>query len=130
MVVRPLLWDADEGALAEFGAPGGFDDVRAHQGIRLAKPDPAYSSRSHPAPERVLGRKVQTTAVLELLSRFGGPAELAEAGKREATAVARKERTRAGQPIAHASRTDLAERPASCPEPQAPRPAYRACGKP
>lgn len=101
--------DIGEEALAELGVLVGFDDDLAQEATRLANRIRGLLTQIHPALERVLGPKVQTTAVLELLSRFGGPAGLAKAGKRQVTAVARKNAPRAGQALAEAAWAALAE---------------------
>ncbi len=101
--------DVGEEAPAELGVLVGFDDDLAQEATRLANRIRGLLTQIHPALERVLGPKVQTTAVLELLSRFGGPAGLARAGKRQVTAVARKNAPRAGQALADAAWQALAE---------------------
>lgn len=101
--------DVGEEALAELGVLVGFDDDLAQEATRLANRIRGLLTQIHPALERVLGPKVQTIAVLELLSRFGGPAGLTKAGRRQVTAVARKNAPRAGQALADAAWQALAE---------------------
>jgi hypothetical protein len=82
---------ADE-ALADLQVLVGFDDDQAQEATRLANRIRRLLTQIHPALERVLGPKVQTAAVLELLPRFGGPA-----GWRRLLTVARKNTPRAGE---------------------------------
>jgi transposase len=89
--------DVGEEALAELTVLIGFDDDQAAEATRLTNRIRGLLTQIHPALERVLGPKAQTTAVLELLSRFGGPAGLKAAGRRQVTAVARKNAPRAGE---------------------------------
>ncbi|MDF3313020.1 IS110 family transposase [Rhodococcus sp. T2V] len=54
----------------------------------------------HPALERVLGPRIAHPAVLEVLSRCGGPAGIRQAGKRKLTAIAVKHAPRMGARLA------------------------------
>ena len=54
----------------------------------------------HPALERVLGPRIAHPAVLEVLSRCGGPAGIRKAGKRKLTAIAVKHAPRMGARLA------------------------------
>jgi transposase len=54
----------------------------------------------HPALERVLGPRITHPAVLEILSRCGGPAGIRQAGKRKLTAIAVKHAPRMGARLA------------------------------
>ncbi|KAF0959247.1 IS110 family transposase ISRhosp7 [Rhodococcus sp. T7] len=54
----------------------------------------------HPALERVLGPRVTHPAVLEILTRCGGPAGIRQAGKRKLTTLAVKHAPRMGARLA------------------------------
>jgi transposase len=94
--------DAGDEALADLQVLVGFDDDQAQEATRLANRIRGLLTQIHPALERVLGPRVQTAAVLELLSRFGGPAGLRAAGRRRLLTVARKNSPRAGEPLVEA----------------------------
>ncbi|MQA36247.1 IS110 family transposase, partial [Modestobacter roseus] len=91
--------DPGEEVLAELGVLIGFDDDQAAEATRLSNRIRGLLTQIHPAAERVLGPRVSTTVVLELLSRFGGPAGLRAAGKRRLITVARKAAPRAGEQL-------------------------------
>jgi transposase len=87
---------ADE-SLADLQVLVGFDDDQAQEATRLVNRIRGLLTQIHPALERVLGPRVQTAAVRELLSRFGGPAGLRAAGRRRLLTVARTNAPRAGE---------------------------------
>jgi transposase len=91
--------DAGEEVLAELGVLIGFDDDQAAEATRLSNRIRGLLTQIHPAAERVLGPKVTTPVVLELLTRFGGPAGLRAAGRRRLLAVARKAAPRVGEQL-------------------------------
>jgi transposase len=91
--------DAGEEVLAELTVLVGFDDDQAQEATRLSNRIRGLLTQVHPALERVLGPKVSTSVVLELLSRFGGPAGLRAAGRRRLVTVARKAAPRAGEQL-------------------------------
>ena len=91
--------DAGEEVLAELTVLVGFDDDQAQEATRLSNRIRGLLTQIHPALERVIGPKVSTTVVLELLSRFGGPAGLRAAGRRRLLTVARKAAPRAGEQL-------------------------------
>jgi transposase len=95
--------DAADESLADLQVLVGFDDDQAQEATRLANRIRGLLTQIHPALERVLGPRVQTAAVLELLSRFGGPAGLRAAGRRRLLTVARKNSPRAAEPLVEAS---------------------------
>src|SRR3712207_2889269 len=68
--------DAGEEVLAELGVLIGFDDGLAAEATRLSNRIRGLLTQIHPAAERVLGPKVASTVVMELLTRCGGPAGL------------------------------------------------------
>ncbi|WP_425544594.1 IS110 family transposase, partial [Actinoplanes couchii] len=73
--------DVGDDTLAELEVLVGFDDDLAGEATRTANRIRGLLTQIHPALERVLGPKVQHKAVLELLSRCGGPAGLRRAGR-------------------------------------------------
>jgi transposase len=91
--------DAGEEVLADLEVLVGFDDDLAGEATRVANRIRGLLTHIHPALERVLGPKVQTTVTLELLARFGGPAGLQTAGRRRLVALARKHAPRAGEKL-------------------------------
>jgi transposase len=91
--------DVGEEALAELGVLIGYDDDLAAEATRIANRIRGLLTQIHPAAERVLGPKVTTTVVLELLTRFGGPAGLRAAGRRRLLTAARKAAPRAGEQL-------------------------------
>src|SRR3712207_5293115 len=91
--------DAGDEVLADLEVLVGFDDDQAQEATRVANRIRGPLTQVHPAVERVLGPRVQTRVVLELLSRFGGPNGLRAAGRRRLLAVARKHAPRAGEKL-------------------------------
>ena len=88
--------DAGEDALADLGVLIGYDDDQAQEATRLTNRIRGLLTQIHPAAERVLGPKVATNVVLELLARYGGPTGLRAAGRRRLLATARAHAPRAG----------------------------------
>jgi transposase len=91
--------DAGDETLAELGVLVGFDDDLAGEATRLTNRIRGLLTHIHPALERVLGPKTAHPAVLELLSRCGGPAGLAVAGRRKLTTIAVKHAPRMGEAL-------------------------------
>src|SRR5256886_8071684 len=91
--------DAGDEALAELSVLVGFDDDLAGESTRLTNRIRGLLTHIHPALERVLGPKTAHPAVLELLSRCGGPAGLGQAGRRKLTTVAVKHAPRMGEAL-------------------------------
>ena len=79
--------DTGDEALADLEVIVGFDDDLAGEVTRIANRIRGLLTQIHPALERVLGPKVQHPAVLELLTRFGGPQGLAAATRRQLVAA-------------------------------------------
>jgi transposase len=88
-----------EETLAELGVLIGFDDDQAQEATRISNRIRGLLTQIHPALERVLGPKVATGVVLELLARFVGSAGLRAAGRRRLLTVARKAAPRAGEQL-------------------------------
>ncbi|AOJ73624.1 transposase [Burkholderia sp. MSMB2042] len=72
---------ADE-QLAELTMLCGFDDDLAAQVTQTSNRIRGLLTQIHPAPERVLGLRLDHPAVLDLLERYPSPAALAAAGKK------------------------------------------------
>ena len=82
--------DVGDEASAELEVLVGFDDDLAGEATRLANRIRGLLTQIQPALERVLGPKVQHKAVLDLLSRCGGPAGLHKAGRSKLRELASK----------------------------------------
>lgn len=88
--------DTGDDTLAELDVLIGFDDDLAGEATRISNRIRGLLTGIHPALERVLGPRVTHPAVLEILSRCGGPAGIRAAGKRKLTAIAAKNAPRMG----------------------------------
>lgn len=75
----------DDEVLADLEVIVGFDDDLAGEVTRVSNRIRGLLTQVHPALERVIGPKVQHPAVLGLLTKFGGPTGLREAGRRRLT---------------------------------------------
>ncbi|MGI5219414.1 IS110 family transposase [Nocardia sp. CA-290969] len=82
--------DTGDEALTELGVLVGFDDDLAGEATRTSNRIRGLLTGIHPALERVLGPRVAHPAVLEILSRCGGPAGIQAAGRRKLTSIAVK----------------------------------------
>lgn len=80
--------DTGDDTLTELGVLVGFDDDLAGEATRITNRIRGLLTGIHPALERVLGPRITHRAVLEILSRCGGPAGLRTAGTRRLTATA------------------------------------------
>ncbi|MGV9736701.1 IS110 family transposase [Rhodococcus aetherivorans] len=92
--------DVGDEALAELGVLVGFDDDLAGEATRISNRIRGLLTGIHPALERVLGPKITHPAVLEILSRCGGPVGIRKAGKRRLTTLATKHAPRMGARLA------------------------------
>ncbi|WAL49257.1 IS110 family transposase [Rhodococcus pyridinivorans] len=92
--------DIGDEALAELGVLVGFDDDLAGEATRISNRIRGLLTGIHPALERVLGPKIAHPAVLEILSRCGGPVGIRKAGKRRLTTLATKHAPRMGTRLA------------------------------
>lgn len=88
----------DRGAdtIAELEVIVGFDDDLATDATRTGNRIRGLLTGIHPALERVLGPHISHPAVLEILTRFGGPAVIAAAGRRKVATIVRKHAPRIG----------------------------------
>ncbi|MCY9555652.1 IS110 family transposase, partial [Paenibacillus apiarius] len=80
--------DTGDETLAEMEVLVGFDDDLASEATRVSNRIRGLLTQIHPALERVLGPKLHHKAVLELLSRCGGPVGLRKAGRRKLLSIA------------------------------------------
>jgi transposase len=92
--LRPV--DVGDDTLAELGVLVGYDDDLAAEATRVSNRIRGLLTGIHPALERVLGPRVTHAAVLEILSRCGGPTGIAKAGHRKLTTIATKHAPRMG----------------------------------
>jgi transposase len=91
--------DVGDDTLAELGVLVGYDDDLAQEATRISNRIRGLLTGIHPALERVLGPKITHPAVLEILSRCGGPAGIRQAGRRELTAIATAHAPRIGDKL-------------------------------
>ena len=89
--------DVQDETLADLDVIVGYDDDLAGEVTAAANRIRGLLTQAHPALERVLGPRVAHPAVLELLTRFGGPTGLRAAGKRRLLAVAKPRAPRSYQ---------------------------------
>lgn len=107
--------DTGDQTLAELSMLVGFDDDLAQEATRLANRIRGLFTTIHPALEAVLGPKTQHPAVLELLTRFGGPAGMAAAGRRRLSTVARRHAPRIADQLVEQILTALGEQTVTVP---------------
>jgi hypothetical protein len=88
--------DVGDDALAELDVLVGYDDDLASEATRISNRIRGLLTGIHPALERVLGPKAAHPAVLEILSRCGGPVGIRAAGRRRLTTIATKHAPRMG----------------------------------
>jgi transposase len=101
--------DVGDEALAELEVLVGFDDDLAGEATRLTNRIRGLLTQIHPPLERALGSNIQHKAVLELLSRCGGPAGLRKAGRRKLLSLASKNAPRMGERLVERIMTALDE---------------------
>ncbi|MFJ8690736.1 IS110 family RNA-guided transposase [Micromonospora wenchangensis] len=107
--------DVGDEALAELEVLVGFDDDLAGEATRVSNRIRGLLTQIHPALERVLGPKVHHKAVLELLSRCGGPAGLRKAGRRKLLSIAAVHAPRMGDRLVEQIMTALDEQTVTVP---------------
>jgi transposase len=105
--LRPV--DVGDDALAELDVLVGFDDDLAGEATRLSNRIRGLLTGIHPALERAIGPRINHPAVLEILSRCGGPTGIAKAGRRKLTAIAKVHAPRMGDTLVEAIMTALGE---------------------
>jgi transposase len=111
--LRPV--DVGDEALAELDVLVGFDDDLAGEATRIANRIRGLLTGIHPALERALGPRITHPAVLEILSRCGGPTGIAKAGRRKLTAIAKVHAPRMGDKLIDAIMTALDEQTVTVP---------------
>lgn len=107
--------DTGDETLAELGVLVGFDDDLAGEATRAINRIRGLLTSIHPALERVLGPRVAHPAVLEILSRCGGPAGIRKAGRRKLTAIATKHAPRMGAQLVEDILTALPQQTVTVP---------------
>lgn len=107
--------DMNDDALADLEVIVGFDDDLAGEVTRVTNRIHGLLTQIHPALERAIGPKLHHKAVLELLTRFGGPAGLRAAGRRRLLAVARPRAPRSYEKLIDAIWTALDEQTVTVP---------------
>ncbi|MEV4134510.1 IS110 family transposase [Dactylosporangium sp. NPDC049742] len=107
--------DVGDEALAELEVLVGFDDDLAGEATRVANRIRGLLTQIHPALKRVLGPNVQHKAVLELLSRCGGPAGLRKAGRAKLAEIVRPHAPRIGERLVEQVVTALGEQTVTVP---------------
>jgi transposase len=95
--LRPV--DVGDDALAELDVLVGFDDDLAGEATRLSNRIRGLLTGIHPALERAIGPRVTHLAVLEVLSRCGGPTGIRKAGRRRLLSIATKHAPRMGEKL-------------------------------
>ncbi len=73
--------DLENETIAELEMIVGFDDDLAGVATRISNRLRGLLTQIHPHLERVLGPRIQHPAVLQLLERFGSPAQIRKAGR-------------------------------------------------
>ncbi|MEV6449665.1 IS110 family transposase [Amycolatopsis sp. NPDC051716] len=111
--LRPV--DVGDEALAELEVLVGFDDDLAGEATRIANRIRGLLTGIHPTLEHAIGPRISHPAVLEILSRCGGPAGIAKAGRRKLTAIAKVHAPRLGEKLVEAIMTALGEQTVTVP---------------
>lgn len=111
--LRPV--DIGDDALAELDVLVGFDDDLAGEATRIANRIRGLLTGVHPALERAIGSRISHPAVLEILSRCGGPTGIRAAGRRKLTAIATAHAPRMGDKLVTAIMTALDEQTVTVP---------------
>jgi transposase len=111
--LRPV--DVGDEALAELEVLVGFDDDLAGEATRISNRIRGLLTGIHPALEHAIGPRISHPAVLEILSRCGGPAGIAKAGRRKLTAIAKVHAPRMGERLVEAIMTALGEQTVTVP---------------
>ncbi|MGC9664952.1 IS110 family transposase [Planosporangium sp. 12N6] len=107
--------DTGDETLAELEMLVGYDDDLAGEATRTSNRIRGLLTQIHPALERVLGPKVTHPAVLELLTRCGGPAGLRQAGRSKLVEIAKARAPRMGERLVDAVLAALDEQTVTVP---------------
>ncbi len=111
--LRPV--DTDDEAPADLEVIVGFDDDLASEVTPITNRIRGLFTQIHPTLERVLGPKVQPPAVIELLTRFGGPQGLAKASRRQLVTATKIRAPRSWEKLVDAVIKALTEHTVSVP---------------
>ena len=111
--LRPV--DVGDDALAELDVLVGFDDDLAGEATRISNRIRGLLTGIHPALERAIGPRISHPAVLEILSRCGGPTGIRAAGRRRLAAIATAHAPRIGDKLVTAIMTALDEQTVTVP---------------
>ncbi len=111
--LRPV--DVGDEALAQLEVLVGFDDDLAGEATRISNRIRGLLTGIHPALEYAIGPRISHPAVLEILSRCGGPVGIAKAGRRKLTAIAKVHAPRLGDKLVEAIMTALGEETVTVP---------------
>jgi transposase len=111
--LRPV--DVGDDALAELDVLVGFDDDLAGEVTRIGNRVRGLLTGVHPALERAIGPRISHPAVLEILSRCGGPTGIRAAGRRKLTAIATAHAPRMGDKLVAAIWAALDEQTVTVP---------------
>ncbi|QFZ18558.1 IS110 family RNA-guided transposase [Saccharothrix syringae] len=107
--------DVGDDALAELDVLVGFDDDLAGEATRIANRIRGLLTGVHPALERAIGSRISHPAVLEILSRCGGPTGIRAAGRRKLSAIAAAHAPRMGEKLVAAILAALEEQTVTVP---------------
>jgi len=111
--LRPV--DVGDDALAELDVLVGFDDDLVGEATRIGNRIRGLLTGIHPALERAIGPRISHPAVLEILSRCGGPTGIRAAGRRKITAIATAHAPRMGDKLTTAILAALDEQTVTVP---------------
>lgn len=107
--------DSGDDTLADLEVIVGFDDDLASEVTRVTNRIHGLLTQIHPALERAIGPRLHHKAVLELLTRFGGPTGLRAAGRRRLLAIARPRAPRSYERLVDAITTALDQQSVTVP---------------
>jgi hypothetical protein len=105
----------NDNALAELDVLVGFDDDLAGEATRISNRIRGLLTGIHPALERAIGPRISHPAVLEILSRCGGPTGIRKAGRRRLISITTKHAPRMGERLVDAILAALDEQTVTVP---------------
>lgn len=107
--------DTGDEALADLEVIVGYDDDLAGEVTRISNRIRELLTQVNPGLERVIGPKIQRPAVLEMLTRFGGPTGLAAATRRQLIAVTKTRAPRSYEQLVDDVQNALGEQSVTVP---------------
>ncbi len=107
--------DTGDEALADLEVIVGYDDDLAGEVTRISDRIRGLLTQINPGLERVLGPKIQRPAVLEMLTRFGGPTGLAAATRRQLIAATKTRAPRSYEQLVDAVQQALTKQSVTVP---------------